>query len=256
MGDIPKTLLVVDDDPRIRGLLTQSLDAIGYRTLEAADGREALSIAHREPLDCVIADIKMPDIDGLTLLHQLKAEKPTLPVIMITAFAFHQHKVEAAEAGADAFLMKPFRLARIEEVLTRVLAAPAPEGQPNKRAIQDVLIVEDDPEFRVLLEEVVDALGYNAHSIDNAEDALAQITQRRPDVVIADYKLPGMSGEDLLRRIKSEYADLPVILISGYAPSLSGREFADGAADAFLMKPFRLDRVAEILKSLETASPA
>jgi len=256
MGEIPKTLLVVDDDPRIRGLLSQSLDALGYRTLEAADGREALSIAHREPLDCVIADIKMPDVDGLTLLHQLKADMPALPVVMITAFAFHQHKVEAAEAGADAFLMKPFRLARIEEVLTRVLAAPTPEGQPPRRVIQDVLIVEDDPEFRVLLEEVVAALGYNAHSVDNAEGALSQIAHHRPDVVIADYKLPGMTGEELLRRIKSEHAELPVVLISGYAPSLCGREFADGAADAFLMKPFRLDRIAEILKALETVPPA
>jgi DNA-binding NtrC family response regulator len=247
-----KTLLIVDDDPRIRGLLTESLDALGYRTIEAANGREALDITRRESIDCVIADIKMPEIDGLALLHQLKAERPGMPVVMITGFAFHQHKTEAADAGADGFLMKPFRLAKIEDVLARVLAPPATEATlPVHRVIRDVLIVEDDPEFRVLLEEVVQAMGYNAHSTADAETALERIAQHCPDTVIADYKLPGMTGEALLKSIKSSHSDVPVILITGYAPSLTGQEFAEGAADAFLMKPFRIDRLGEILKSLE-----
>jgi CheY-like chemotaxis protein len=247
-----KTLLIVDDDPRIRGLLTESLDALGYRTLEAANGREALSITRREEIDCVIADIKMPEIDGLTLLHQLKSERPDMPVVMITGFAFHQNKTEAADAGADGFLMKPFRLAKMEDVLSRVLTHPTTESaQPAHRTIRDVLIVEDDPEFRVLLEEVVQAMGYNAQSAADAETALERIAQHCPDTVIADYKLPGMTGEALLRSIKSSHPDLPVVLITGYAPSLSGQEFADGTADAFLMKPFRIDRLGEILKSLQ-----
>ncbi|MEW5702407.1 MAG: response regulator [Candidatus Zixiibacteriota bacterium] len=252
-----KTLLIVDDDPRIRGLLTQALDALGYHTIEAANGREALGIARRENVDCVIADIKMPEIDGLTLLHHLKSERPQLPVVMITGFAFQQHKAEAADAGADGFLMKPFRLAKIEDVLTRVLARPADDSAtPAPRAIRNVLIVDDDAEFRVIMEEVMQAMGYNVQSVATAETALERIAQHRPDAVIADYKLPGMSGEDLLQTIKSTRPDLPVILITGYAPSLSGKEFADGAADAFLMKPFRIDRIGDILKSLEAPPTA
>jgi FixJ family two-component response regulator len=65
-----------------------------------------------------------------------------------------------------------------------------------------------------------------------------------------------MSGEDLIRTVKATHADLPMVLITGYAPSISGREFADGAADAFLMKPFRIDRIGTILKTLENPAPA
>ena len=253
-----KAVLIVDDDPRIRNLLAESLTTLGYDTRVAADGSEAMDNIRLGRIDCVITDIKMPELDGLTLLHKIKAEQPSLPVIMITGFAFQQHRDRALNSGAAGFITKPFRLERIEEVLQRVmsrtLTATSPAGHTAgrpTRTIRNVLIVEDDVEFRVLLTEIVEALGYNPMSVSDAETAVKQIESHRPDAVITDYKLPSMSGEDLVRRIKVSHADLPVVLITGYAPSISGREFADGAADAFLMKPFRIDRIGTILKELE-----
>ncbi|MBI3872410.1 MAG: response regulator [candidate division Zixibacteria bacterium] len=242
-----KTLLIVDDDPRIRGLLTESLDALGYHTVEAANGREALSITRETPPDCVITDIKMPELDGLSLLHHLKSEQPNLPVVMITGYAFQQLKMEATDAGADAFLMKPFRLAKIEEVLGRILTEGDAAASAPRRVIRHVLIVEDDPEFAVLLTEVIEAMGYSAASVGDAESALQRIAHHCPDVLIADYKLPGMTGEELIHQIKMSHPDMPVVLITGYLPSFPGREYAD----AFLMKPFRIDRIGDVLKSLE-----
>lgn len=245
-----KHLLVVDDDPRIRGLLTESLAALGYTTTQASNGREALEIVFEQDFDCVITDIRMPEVDGLTLLQSLKAQKPKMPVVMITAFAIPQHKAEAVDYGADGFLMKPFRLSKIEDVLSRVLQ----EGNghsTSRRPINKVLVVDDDPHFRILLLEVLEAMRYSADSVSTAEEALNRIEHQCPDAIICDYKLPEMSGETLVKTVKSMHPELPIVLISGYAPSLSGREFADGAADAFLMKPFRIDRIGEILKSLE-----
>lgn len=245
-----KHLLVVDDDPRIRGLLSEALSALGYSTSQASNGREALELAYDQEFDCVITDIRMPEVDGLTLLQTLKAEKPELPVVMITAFAIPQHKAEAVESGADGFLMKPFRLSKIEDVLTRVFAEGNGNGKEH-HPIHTVLVVDDDPHFRILLLEVLEAMRYSADSVSSAEEALTRIEHHCPDAIISDYKLPGMSGETLVKTIKAMHPELPIILISGYAPSLTGQEFADGAADAFLMKPFRIDRIGEILKSLE-----
>ncbi len=245
-----KHLLVVDDDPRIRGLLTEALAALGYTTSQASNGREALEMTTEQKYDCVITDIRMPEIDGLTLLQTLKKTNPQLPVVMITAFAIPQHKAEAVEAGANGFLMKPFRLSKIEDVLSRVFAESDRSGK-TRNPIRSVLVVDDDPHFRILLMEVLEAMRYSADSVSSAEDALTRIEHHCPDAIISDYKLPGMSGETLLKTVKSMHPGLPVILISGYAPSLTGREFADGAADAFLMKPFRIDRIGEILRSLE-----
>jgi CheY-like chemotaxis protein len=250
---VPKAVLIVDDDPRIRNLLAESLTTLGYETHVAGDGNAAMENVRSGKLDCVISDIKMPELDGLTLLHQIKAEQPSLPVVMITGFAFQQHRDRALNSGAAGFITKPFRLEKIEEVLQRVMSRPASTA-PAPHPIHNVLIVEDDVEFRVLLTEIVEALGYNPMSVSDAETAVKQIDLHLPDAVITDYKLPSMSGEDLVRRIKLNHADLPVVLITGYAPSISGREFADGAADAFLMKPFRIDRIGTILKEL--AQPA
>jgi len=250
---VPKAVLIVDDDPRIRNLLAESLQTLGYETRVAGDGNEAMDNVRSGKLDCVISDIRMPELDGLTLLHQIKAEQPSLPVVMITGFAFQQHRDRAMNSGAAGFITKPFRLEKIEEVLQRVMSRPATSA-PAPHPIHNVLIVEDDVEFRVLLTEIVEALGYNPMSVSDAETAVKQIDSHLPDAVITDYKLPLMSGEDLVRRIKLSHADLPVVLITGYAPSISGREFADGAADAFLMKPFRIDRIGTILKEL--AQPA
>lgn len=241
--------MIVDDDPKIRTLLTESLSSIGYDACSAEDGHEALDILRSRSIDCVITDIKMPELDGLTLLHRIKSEQPGTPVIMITGFAFQQHRDRAMAAGAAGFLTKPFRLEKIEEVLERVMARALAPG--NGRTIHDVLIVEDDVEFRVLLSEIVEALGYNPLTVNDAEAAVRHIDSHRPDAVITDFKLPSMSGEELIRAIKTRHNDLPVVLITGYAPSLNGREFADGAADAFLMKPFRIDRIGTILRGLE-----
>ncbi|HWO56570.1 MAG TPA: response regulator [bacterium] len=246
----PKHLLIVDDDPRIRGLLSEALGALGYATSQAGNGREALEMVYHHDYDCVITDIRMPEIDGLTLLQALKAQKPELPVVMITAFAVPQHKAEAVESGADGFLMKPFRLSKIEDVLERVLGHANSNGHA-KRPIRAVLVVDDDPEFRILLLEVLEAMRYNVESAGSAEEALTHIEHHCPDAIIVDYRLPGMSGETLVKTIKGLHPELPVIMISGYAPSLSGREYADGAADAFLMKPFRIDRIGDVLRSLE-----
>ena len=246
---MPKVVLIVDDDPKIRNLLTESLSAIGYETCSAEDGQEALDVLRSRSLDCVITDIKMPELDGLTLLHRIKAVQQNLPVIMITGFAFQQHRDRAMAAGAAGFLTKPFRLEKIEEVLERVMSRAS--SPASTRTIHDVLIVEDDVEFRVLLSEIVEALGYNPMTVSDAEAAVRQIDSHCPDAVITDFKLPSMSGEELIRKIKTRHRDLPVVLITGYAPSLNGHEFADGAADAFLMKPFRIDKIGTILRELE-----
>ena len=250
-GQTQKTLLIVDDDPRIRSLLCEALAATGYETLQAADGQEALDIVDQHAIDCIISDIKMPELDGITLLYRIKSEKPNIPVLMITGYGYKQLKAEATDAGADGFLMKPFRLGKIEEELSRVLKRS--ESSEAKRPIHNVMIVEDDDEFRSLLNQIVEAMGYAVTTFTTAETALEAVAKKRPDAIISDFKLPGMTGEDLIQDVKSQYPDLPVILITGYALSINGKEFANGAADAFLLKPFRIDRIGDILRSFEDA---
>lgn len=104
----PARLLLVDDDPLVRAGLVSVLgtDPTLRVVAEAADGHEALDLVRRHQLDLVLLDIRMPRLDGLRTLEQLRRERPTLPVAMLTTFADEDYVAEAAGLGAMGFLLK------------------------------------------------------------------------------------------------------------------------------------------------------
>ncbi|MGE0362842.1 MAG: sigma-54-dependent transcriptional regulator [Vicinamibacterales bacterium] len=103
----PATILVVDDEQLIRWTLRERLSAAGYDVIEAGTGAEALA-AFGDAVDLVLLDFKLPDTDGLAVLRQLKEQQPTVPVILLTAFASIQTAVEAIKQGAYDYAKKPF----------------------------------------------------------------------------------------------------------------------------------------------------
>jgi DNA-binding NtrC family response regulator len=111
------TLLVVEDDEEMRLFLQEELRERGYRVIGAARGPEALERLGGDPVDAVITDLKMPEMQGDELLAQLRARDRDLPVVMITAFGSIDSAVEAIKAGAYHYLAKPFR---IEQLLATV----------------------------------------------------------------------------------------------------------------------------------------
>ncbi|MCK6547867.1 response regulator [Myxococcota bacterium] len=110
------TVLVVDDEPAIRSLLKTSLRAQGWRTIEAATGRDALSLARQHVPDVVILDLVLPDFDGLDVARELRTWSP-VHVLVLSAHTDESRKIAALDAGADDYVTKPFSLG---ELLARV----------------------------------------------------------------------------------------------------------------------------------------
>jgi len=103
----PLTLLIVDDERSIRfGIGEWARDA-GYEPVEAASGREALERLKEQPIDAVVLDLKLGDMDGLQVLKSLREEDPTVPVVMLSAHATFDHVVQSIKSGAFWFLSKP-----------------------------------------------------------------------------------------------------------------------------------------------------
>lgn len=119
----PANILVADDDPVARDLLVEVLQAEGYRTVAANGGAESIALARSTPLELALVDLRMPDVDGLQVLRELKSIQPALPVIIITAFADMETAVSAIRAGAYDYLSKPFRMEEIRETVRRTLRA-------------------------------------------------------------------------------------------------------------------------------------
>ena len=116
-------ILVVDDQRSIRLMLESGLSLSGFRVSCARNGAEALATACTEEFDAVISDIYMPDGDGLTMVQELRALFPALPIILMTAQGSVELAVRAVEEGATDFIAKPFEVSAVAALLRRYLAA-------------------------------------------------------------------------------------------------------------------------------------
>jgi len=112
--------LIVDDEPRLRQILTQLMRADGFRCLEAGNGSEALEVLAREPVTLVMSDMQMPKMSGIDLLREIRVRYPDVAVVMITGNADVEIAVGALSLGAMDYIVKPFQL---EEVRARVAQA-------------------------------------------------------------------------------------------------------------------------------------
>ena len=118
MSQRPK-VLVIDDEPGVRELISEALSLAEIIAVQAADGLEALSHLRRENFDLLVLDINMPKLDGLALLEKLRAEGASVPVLMLSARADKSDINQGLRTGADDYLTKPFS---IEELVLRVKA--------------------------------------------------------------------------------------------------------------------------------------
>jgi len=114
-------ILVVDDEASIRDLLAKTLALAEYEVDVAPDGRSAMDRLRMYPYDLLIADLKMPGLDGLTLIREAKRLKPDIPVIIITGFSTESSAIEAVNLGVAGYLTKPFRVPQVLAAAAKAL---------------------------------------------------------------------------------------------------------------------------------------
>ncbi len=139
-----QTVLVVDDEPALVDAVTYSLQQAGFQTISAGDGRDGLRLALEANPDLVLLDLMLPGLDGLAVCRAIRARRPTLPIIMLTARDTELDRVLGLETGADDYVTKPFGprelVARVRAVLRRAGSAGAggaggPDGVPAEAAV-------------------------------------------------------------------------------------------------------------------------
>jgi DNA-binding response OmpR family regulator len=112
-------LLLIEDDPRIREIVERGLGARGFVVTSAADGPSGVELARKLEVDLLLLDLVLPGRSGLEVLQDVRAAKPRLPVIALTALADTRSRVGGLDAGADDYITKPFA---VEELAARVRA--------------------------------------------------------------------------------------------------------------------------------------
>ena len=118
-------ILVIDDDPRDRELLTAVLQERGYEVILAENGGTGLMLCHRQHPDAVVLDLRMPEIDGLSVLGQLRTLHPSLPVVVFSGHGTETVEQEVLDHGATAFIQKQFSLHQLGLAFEEVLPSPS-----------------------------------------------------------------------------------------------------------------------------------
>ena len=215
-------VLIVDDDDGVRDALHVVLDE-EYAVLEAAHGRTALDLVLSRPVDLVLLDILMPDVDGLEILQEIKALEPNLPVIMMTAVKTVRTTVAAMKLGASDYLTKPFQhdelLATIRRVLeerTGRLGAHAERGPPEREALprtHRILFVGGAPGWRATLAVVVERVA-RVETTATLVDGLNRVLRFRPTCVILNVGRSTDEAARFLGALNAQSPACPVLVVS------------------------------------------
>lgn len=256
-------VLVVDDDLDVREVLAEYLGMHGFEVLQATNGLEALLQVKRMRPSGVVLDLQMPRLGGFEALKRIRAFDRTIAVVVVTAEVDVDVHQQAQALGAAAVLIKPLAPADLlaalacappsspssVELSTSPLEVPSPGGRPVASAAR-VLVVDDDPEVRAMLEDFLAQRGYQPRGAADGATAVREIVQAPPDIVLLDIQMPGLSGVEALPTIRAVAPRVAVIMVSGTNDvDVAKRALACGAFD-YVVKPIDF---SYLTRSLETA---
>jgi two-component system cell cycle response regulator len=273
-GGLTARILVAEDNPNNLELITCLLKAFGHETFEAHDGREALEVAARERPDLILMDIHMPVMDGYEAACRLRKDSAfeSTPILAITALAMVGDREKILQAGFDGYVSKPIDPETFVQHLDPYLRR---EGAPPRRATPQtggtdptsvtsaplpptlkgasVLVVDNVPTNIQVLRSLLEPSGYEVNSAPGVAEALAKLGEHLPDLIVSDVHMPGLSGYDFIRAVKSDsrLRHIPFMFITSTVLTGHGRQVALRlGADKFVGRPIDPEKLLAEIEDL------
>jgi len=200
------TILAIDDNIEALDLIQRSLSRDGYRVVTCSSGEAGLSLARTVQPDVITLDVMMPQMNGWQVLAALKADA-TLAEIPVVLLSVVENKEIGLALGATDCLTKPIDWNRLDTLLERLTESDTPAP---------ILVVEDDTASSELVRRLLERDGWTVDVAANGEDAMRQIRNRRPALVVLDLMMPVMDGFTFSDQLRAEpgCADIPVVVLT------------------------------------------
>ena len=233
--DGKNTILVIDDDPTIRDLMTRHLEKNNFSVLQAMDGAQGIKMARQYKPDAITLDILMPEMDGWSVLRTLKADKQVsdIPVVMASII---DEKKKGFSLGAADYLSKPVERDRLIGSISKLLG-----GKEGKV----ILVVEDNEDLRFTVKEALLGAEYIVLEARNGREALNVLkndAQEKPDLILLDLMMPEMNGFEFLEVYRSEFEkQAPVVVITGADLNENDKKFLSSETSRVLEKSSMTD---------------
>ncbi|MEK6542867.1 MAG: response regulator [Elusimicrobiota bacterium] len=240
MGATRPRLLVVDDEQDVYEFIRTLIDTEAMDIETYDSGRGAISAMEARRFDVLVSDLRLTDIGGVEVVRHFNMRHPASAVIVMTAIAIEEAKRKITGLKVDGFLAKPFTGVEFKALLAGCLKrVPVPDASSEKL----VLIVEDEPAFASFLENLFQLRGLPVATATTMAEAMDRIraSGHSPDVLLVDLGLPGPSGSELCKKVKSDpkTSEIPVVMMT--ASQLSEDELRERkktcGADDFVVKP-------------------
>jgi signal transduction histidine kinase/ligand-binding sensor domain-containing protein/DNA-binding response OmpR family regulator len=266
-GNEGKKVLVIDDNATNLTILKTQLEQWKMLPTLASSGQEALLIlASREKFDMVITDMQMPDMDGVQLTQQIRAEDASIPVILLSSIGDESKKKHPKLFSA--VLNKPVKQQQFRRVLHSVLHPESEstllEEQKSKQVLSAefakqnpfrILIAEDNPINQKLIIRVLNKLGYQQIELaSNGWEAVEKFNEQFYDVILMDVQMPQMDGLEATRMIRQKQYYQPVI-ISMTANAMQGdrEECLKAGMDDYISKPVKFETLINVFEKWSSA---
>lgn len=245
------TLLVIDDDRLHCDLLHMALARHGYQVSTATSGREGVALFRQLRPAVTLLDLRMPDMDGLAVLKEIRTIDPRAGVIMLGGGATEELENHARKLRVTDFFRKGLSLDVLIGAVHRVAQqarrdgsnADSGSGEAKEPAAEEhILVVDDDVMARDLLVRFLALRGYRVRAAQDGREALRLVEESAPDLVILDLAMPEMNGVELLQALAArDYAGRTMILSGHQNDPLLAEAWALGPQEV-LDKPLDLER--------------
>ncbi|MBW4481002.1 MAG: response regulator [Tildeniella torsiva UHER 1998/13D] len=249
-----RVLLVIEDDPNFARILLDMARGQGFKVLIALQGQTGLALAQRFVPNAITLDLHLPDMDGLTVLEQLKHD-PTTRHIPVHILTVNDQQQQEFQMGAIAHIQKPVA----PEILTQTLIDIK---QFVERRVRYLLVIEDDPVQAQSIIELIGGGDVTSTAVHTGAAALETLRAQPCDCIVLDLGLPDMNGFDLLEQIKQDPAlvRLPIIVYTGKDLSEAEETQLRRLAETIIIKDVRsperlLDETALFLHRVQASLP-
>ena len=262
--------LVVDDDFNTCDSVTRMLVKVGMRAEWTLSGKEAVlrarqSIEMDDVYHAYIIDWRMPDMNGIEVIRQIRSLNDDTPIIILTAYDWSDIEVEAKAAGVTAFCSKPMFMSDLREALMSALGQKQTDATqellPEKNADfkdRHILLVEDNELNREIALEILREYGFRVDTAENGAVAVEKVSTAAPgsyDLLLMDVQMPVMDGYTATRQIRAlddpVRANLPILAMTANAFDEDRRNALESGMTGFLSKPIVIgDLVKELRKIL------
>jgi DNA-binding NtrC family response regulator len=242
-------LLVAERTEHVSHLI-DALISGGHSVQTAVSSNQAISRDDNWEIDLVIADLGDADTDQDDLYLTLKRQYPHLPIILITG---SEEPVITQPTETNGLISKHFRISHIERLIHELLEDKP--GFDRARSVGAVLVVDDDDALRTMLIRSLKPSGYDARGASDGKIAIELLSKGDFGAVIADVYMPYMDGITLMNKIRRQWPHILMALISGCDSLNSVSTATENRPDGFLMKPFNIHSIDELLQDLVPSKP-